>query len=58
MWISVVVKSLPHVTEGTESNRLPREISNNKTVVPKISNALHEIRDWWGEQLSVSNDDD
>lgn len=54
----VVVKSLPHVTEGTETSRLPREFLSNKTAVPKISNALHEIRDWWSEQLAVAGDDD
>lgn len=58
VFVIAVVKSLPHVTEGSENNRMPKDITNNKTVVPKISNALHEIRDWWNEQLTICSDDD
>lgn len=50
---------MAHVNEGTEANRLPRDnISNSKTAIPKMSNALHEIRDWWNEQLANGCDDD
>lgn len=56
-----VSKTLPHLNEATESNRMPREVFNNKTSLPKVTNATHEIRDWWNEQLgyiSQSSDED
>lgn len=59
--ISAVSKNLPHLNEGTETNRMPREVFNNKTSLPKVTNATHEIRDWWNEQLayvSQSSDED
>lgn len=52
---------MPHLTEATEFNRMPREVFNNKTTLPKASNAAHEIKEWWNEQLayvSDSSDDD
>jgi hypothetical protein len=51
----VVNKNLPHLNETNESNRMPREVFNNKTTVSKASNALHEIRDWWNEQLAYAS---
>jgi hypothetical protein len=53
--VLVVNKNLPHLNETNESNRMPREVFNNKTTVPKASNALHEIRDWWNEQLAYAS---
>lgn len=39
--------NLPHVTEGSE----PRDITSNKSSMPKVSNALSEVHDWWNEQI-------
>lgn len=53
--------NLPHLTEGPESSRLMRDISANKTAMPKVSNVLLEVRDWWHEQLGYntqSSDED
>lgn len=50
----LVNKNISHLNES-ETNRMPREVFNNKTTVPKSSNALHEIRDWWNEQLSYAS---
>lgn len=59
IFFSAIAKSLAHVNEGLETNRLPRDnLSNSKTAMPKMSNALHEIRDWWCEQLVNNCDDD
>lgn len=44
---STAKNNLPHVTEGSE----PRDISSNKTAMPKGSNALTEVHDWWNEQI-------
>nr|XP_023021091.1 sodium leak channel non-selective protein isoform X2 [Leptinotarsa decemlineata] len=54
----VVNKNLTHLNDS--ESRIPREVFNSKTTVPKASNALHEIRDWWNEQLAYisSSDDD
>ncbi|KAJ8920483.1 hypothetical protein NQ315_005352 [Exocentrus adspersus] len=53
----VVNKNLSHLNES--ENRLPREVFNNKTTVPKASSAVHEVRDWWNEQLAyVSSSDE
>ncbi|XP_031343875.1 sodium leak channel non-selective protein-like isoform X3 [Photinus pyralis] len=49
-------KNLPHLNEGTETSRVPRDISSSKASVPKISNTAHEIRDWWNEQLAYVSD--
>lgn len=46
-----VNKNLTQLNES-ETVRMPRDVFNNKTTVPKASNALHEIRDWWNEQLA------
>ncbi|KAL3268371.1 hypothetical protein HHI36_007487 [Cryptolaemus montrouzieri] len=48
-----VNKITPHVNEIEA--RMPREVFNNKTTMPKASNALHEIKDWWNEQLSYAS---
>ncbi|CAH1155079.1 unnamed protein product [Phaedon cochleariae] len=54
---AVVNKNLTHLNDN--ENRLPREVFHSKTTVPKTSNALHEIRDWWNEQLAyVSSSDE
>lgn len=48
-------------TGSEQINRIQREVFNNKTSLPKISNASNEIRDWWCEQLnyaSQSSDED
>ncbi|XP_023021083.2 sodium leak channel non-selective protein na isoform X1 [Leptinotarsa decemlineata] len=54
----VVNKNLTHLNDS--ESRIPREVFNSKTTVPKASNALHEIRDWWNEQLAYisSSDED
>ncbi|KAJ8977287.1 hypothetical protein NQ317_015572 [Molorchus minor] len=53
----VVNKNLSHLNEA--ENRMPREVFNNKTSVPKATNAMHEIREWWNEQLAyVSSSDE
>lgn len=49
-------KNLPHLNEGTEINRMPREVFNNKTTLPKASNTMHEIKEWWNEQLAYVSD--
>ncbi|KAJ3664869.1 hypothetical protein Zmor_000408 [Zophobas morio] len=51
----VVNKNFPHLNETNEANRMPREVFNNKTTLPKASNAMHEIRDWWNEQLAYQS---
>nr|XP_022905001.1 sodium leak channel non-selective protein [Onthophagus taurus] len=56
-----ISKNLPHLNETSEANRMPREVFNNKTCLPKVSNATLEIKDWWNEQLnyaSQSSDED
>ncbi|CAG9857935.1 unnamed protein product [Phyllotreta striolata] len=53
-------KNLSHAVQEGEG-RLPREVFNTKTTVPKAANAMHEIKDWWNEQLaylSSSSDED
>ncbi|XP_069692579.1 sodium leak channel NALCN isoform X3 [Periplaneta americana] len=53
--------NLPHLTEGPEPSRLMRDISANKTAMPKVTNVLVEVRDWWHEQLGYntqSSDED
>ncbi|KAK7862065.1 hypothetical protein R5R35_011485 [Gryllus longicercus] len=53
--------NLPHVTEGSEPSRLLRDITANKTAMPKVSNVLLEVRDWWSEQMGYntqSSDED
>ncbi|CAH1113399.1 unnamed protein product [Psylliodes chrysocephalus] len=52
----VVNKNLSHVAEA--ENRLPREVFNSKTTVPKASNTMHEIKDWWNEQLAYLSSSD
>ncbi|XP_018580232.1 sodium leak channel non-selective protein isoform X2 [Anoplophora glabripennis] len=53
----VVNKNFSHLNES--ESRLPREVFNNKTTVPKATSAMYEIRDWWNEQLAyVSSSDE
>lgn len=40
--------NLPHVTEGSE----PRDSTTNKMSMPKVSNALSEVHEWWNEQIN------
>lgn len=57
--------NLPHVTEGTE---MPNRSSEIKEAAPKSrhageqttrpNNALHEIREWWHEQLAYRSSDE
>ncbi|KAG8306966.1 hypothetical protein J6590_034512 [Homalodisca vitripennis] len=50
-------KNLPHVTEGSEANRLLlRDISLNKTSAPKVPNVMLEVCDWWHEQIGYNTD--
>lgn len=49
-------KTTPHVNEI--ESRMPREVFNNKTTLPKASNALNEIKDWWTEQLNYASSSD
>ena len=52
---------MPHLTEGPESSRQMRENTTSKTAMPKVSNVLLEVRDWWHEQLGYntqSSDED
>ncbi|PSN30664.1 Sodium leak channel non-selective protein [Blattella germanica] len=48
--------NLPHLTEGPESSTMVRDITMNKTSLPKVSNVLLEVRDWWHEQLGYNTD--
>lgn len=41
-----------YLNDGGETSRVPRDIANSKTCIPKTSNMAHEIRDWWNEQLA------
>lgn len=53
--------NLPHVTEGAEQPRPPRENPNTKMSPPKACSVVVEVRDWWREQLaynSNSSDDE
>lgn len=50
-------KNLPHVTEGSEANKLLlRDISLNKTSAPKVPNVMSEVCDWWHEQIGYNTD--
>lgn len=48
--------NLPHLTEGAEQSRQPREASNSKAAAPKVSSVMLEVRDWWREQLAYSSE--
>ncbi|XP_049804862.1 sodium leak channel NALCN [Schistocerca nitens] len=48
--------NLPHLTEGPEPSRLLRDITANKTAMPKMSNVQLEVKDWWLEQLGYNTD--
>uniref|UniRef100_A0A1B6CHW0 Ion transport domain-containing protein n=1 Tax=Clastoptera arizonana TaxID=38151 RepID=A0A1B6CHW0_9HEMI len=51
------IKNLPHVTEGSEANRLLlREIPSNKSSTPKVSNVMLEVTEWWHEQLTYNTE--
>lgn len=47
---TVINKNVIHLNDI--ENKPNRDVLFNKTVAPKISNAMHEIRDWWNEQLA------
>ncbi|KAF3429704.1 hypothetical protein E2986_05904 [Frieseomelitta varia] len=48
--------NLPHLTESTEQSRQQREVVNTKATVPKTSNVMLEVREWWKEQLAYSSE--
>ncbi|KAK9296625.1 hypothetical protein QLX08_009452 [Tetragonisca angustula] len=48
--------NLPHLTESTEQSRQQREVVNAKATVPKTSNVMLEVREWWKEQLAYSSE--
>ncbi|XP_048514061.1 sodium leak channel NALCN isoform X5 [Athalia rosae] len=50
----VVKNNLPHVTEGAEQNRQPKDVQNNKAAMPKFSSIMVEVRDWWHEQVAYN----
>ncbi|XP_076258314.1 sodium leak channel non-selective protein na isoform X3 [Rhynchophorus ferrugineus] len=50
-------KNITHLNDN-ESNKMPREIQNNKTTVPKLTNAMQEIREWWNDQLGYQSSSD
>ncbi|XP_030767372.1 sodium leak channel non-selective protein isoform X2 [Sitophilus oryzae] len=50
-----VNKNLTHLNDN-EANKMPaREIQNNKTSVPKLTNAMQEIKEWWNDQLAYQS---
>lgn len=54
---AVINKNVVHINES--ENKPNRDIAFNKTSIPKMSNAMHEIKDWWNEQLAyVSSSDE
>lgn len=52
----MVKNNLPHLTENTEQIRQQREVLNIKTVAPKVSSVMLEVREWWKEQLAYSSE--
>lgn len=54
----MVKNNLPHLTENTEQIRQQREAFNIniKTITPKVSSVLLEVREWWKEQLAYSSE--
>ncbi|CAH0384534.1 unnamed protein product [Bemisia tabaci] len=48
--------SLSHLSEGLESSRSFRDMSNNKAMLARMSHISSEVRDWWNEQLDHSSD--
>ncbi|KAG5876354.1 hypothetical protein JTB14_009039 [Gonioctena quinquepunctata] len=56
---SVVLKNFSLSHQDDSESRISRKLFNSKTTVPKASNAMHEIKDWWNEQLAyVSSSDE
>lgn len=53
---AVPKNNLPHLTESTEQSRQQREVVNAKATVPKTSNVMLEVREWWKEQLAYSSE--
>ncbi|XP_066141608.1 sodium leak channel NALCN isoform X3 [Euwallacea fornicatus] len=50
-----VNKNVVHLNDS-EQSKIPREIQNNKTTsIPKQSNAIQEIKDWWNDQLAYQS---
>ncbi|XP_054265506.1 sodium leak channel NALCN isoform X2 [Macrosteles quadrilineatus] len=50
-------KNLPHVSEGSEANRLLlRDITLNKTSALKVPNVMLEVCDWWHEQIGYNTE--
>lgn len=47
---AVINKNVVHLNDS--ENKPNRDFVFNKTTMPKMTNAMHEIRDWWNEQLA------
>lgn len=47
---AVINKNVTHLNDS--ENKPNKDVLLNKTTAPKVSNAIHEIRDWWNEQLA------
>lgn len=51
------VKKRNNRSQGSEPNSLLiRDLSLNRTALPKVSNVMLEVRDWWQEQLGYNSD--
>ncbi|XP_039286526.1 sodium leak channel non-selective protein isoform X2 [Nilaparvata lugens] len=51
------VKKRNNRTQGSEPNSLLiRDLPLNRTALPKVSNVMLEVRDWWQEQLGYNSD--
>jgi hypothetical protein len=52
---SMDTSSSGHAPSSTSSSNKP-ELGFNKAAMPRISNAMLEVRDWWTEQLAYDSD--
>ncbi|KAG5876353.1 hypothetical protein JTB14_009038 [Gonioctena quinquepunctata] len=55
---SVVLKNFFSSHLDDSESRISRKLFNSKTTVPKASNAMREIKDWWNEQLAYVSSSD
>lgn len=54
---AVISKNVTHLNDSEVKPN--RDILYNKATTPKMLNAMHEIRDWWNEQLAyVSSEEE
>jgi hypothetical protein len=51
---SMETSSSGHAPSSTSSSNKP-EMGFNKTAMPRISNAMQEVRDWWTEQIAYDS---